>query len=141
MHGHETPAATTEIDIDATPAEVWDALSTDDGLAAWLGDGASIDPTPGGAIHAPDPVTGVEREGTVETGSPDDGLRYRWWPTADPGSPSSVMIDIVPIETGTRVIVVERPELPLTAVVASAHASWGWRAAMWRIHLGYHIRA
>lgn len=142
MANDETPTATTEIDVDADPCDVWDTLSTDEGIAAWLGEGASIDPTPGGAIHAPDPVTGIEREGTVESIEPDHQLRYRWWPVTDPGSPSSVTIDVVPQETGTRIIVVERPEIPLTALVtASACASWAWRGAMFRVAVDLTIRA
>ncbi len=142
MTEHETPVAATEIDIEATPHDVWEALSTDEGLAAWLGDGASIELIPGGAIHAPDPVSGIEREGTVEHVESDRNLRYRWWPVTDPGSPSSVDIDILPAQNGTRVIVVERPEIPLTALaVASARANWAWRGAMLGLRVDLTIRA
>ncbi len=153
MPDTDTPSATTEIDVDASPEDVWRALSTDEGIEAWLGEGATIDPTPGGEIRAPDPATGVEREGTVvESTDADRRLRYRWWPVSDPASPSSVTIDVVPTVHGTRVIVVERPEVPLTAIASASNSScaaissrsgaaWEWRAALLRLRIDLTIRA
>ena len=39
---------TTSIDIDAEPTVVFDYLVTDDGMSAWMGQHASLDPRPGG---------------------------------------------------------------------------------------------
>ncbi len=47
--------------IRATPKDVWEALLSDDGLAAWLAPGATIDLTPGSAWSAPDGSRGEVR--------------------------------------------------------------------------------
>jgi len=38
----------TSIEIDATPADVFDYLVTEAGMAAWMGQHAALDPRPGG---------------------------------------------------------------------------------------------
>lgn len=49
--------AQTDIEIDTDADAVRDAISTDRGLSDWMGDGSSIDPTPGGELFIPDVVT------------------------------------------------------------------------------------
>jgi uncharacterized protein YndB with AHSA1/START domain len=41
---------TTSIDIEATPDEVFDFLVTEDGMTAWMGQHASLDPKAGGGF-------------------------------------------------------------------------------------------
>jgi uncharacterized protein YndB with AHSA1/START domain len=135
MH-HTAPHDTgIHIDLEADVVTVWEALTTDAGFAAWMGAGATIDAEPGGDLIAPDPVGGAERLGRVESVDNHRELRYRWWPADDPDAASSVTIELEPLDTGTRVTVVERPtaaslaraHAPLAVVVGAA---WQWRSAM-----------
>jgi uncharacterized protein YndB with AHSA1/START domain len=123
----------THTDLDATPDEVWDALTDPDGAASWLGDGTLLEPVEGGRIETPDPESGIPRSGRVDRAVPGRRLAYTWWPT-DPESPvpaSTVEIELVPNGASTRLVVVERP---LTAARglhadASVRTSWAWRLA------------
>lgn len=126
--------ARTSVDLPADQQRVWESLTTDEGLAKWMGEGASLDPTVGGEATFPDPVGGRERCGRIERVEPGRLLTYTWWPADDEDDASLVSIELTPLETGTRVDVAE------TAVQASASRSrsaatatnvqWHWRAAM-----------
>lgn len=105
---------TTERTIAADPEAVWDALTTDDGFAAWNGEGATIQPFPGGRIDT------AERSGAVEQVDPPTDLRYRWWPIDDPDQVSTVDVTVEPADEGATVIVIERLVLPPTAVTGAA---------------------
>ena len=126
-----TNEAHTELEIEADAAAVWRALTTDEGLAAWMGDGTTIDPTPGGNIVTPDPAGGRERTGEVERVERDQRLEFTWWPTADPDDRSYVSITLEPVEVGTRVRVVERPLSPVLALATPSvrRGAWAWRGA------------
>jgi len=141
-----TPLSETSvhIDLDADVTTVWEALTTDTGFAAWMGEGASIDAEPGGDLSAPDPVGGAERLGRVDSIDEDRELRYRWWPASDPDAASSVTIELEPLESGTRVTVVERPIVVSTALTHTpfavmAGAAWQWRSAMLSISVGCRV--
>jgi len=97
------------VDIARPPAKVWAALTTDEGLASWFGDQASIDLRPGGAAQmtfsSGDTVyMRVERveEPTVFSftwhiyGLPDDDPRRTY-----------VEFTLEPTAAGTRLTVVE----------------------------------
>ena len=101
----ETETETTRrIDIAAEPDEVWEALTTDEGRERWLED------DPG-------------REIVVE--SEDAPSRLVWWWWRDDEAPTRVEFLVVPVETGTRVVVTERaPSVPL-ARLARACARGG----------------
>lgn len=105
---------TTERSIAADPEAVWEALTTDDGFAAWNGEGATIEPFPGGRIET------RERSGAVESVEPPIGLRYRWWPDSEPDQVSTVEVTVEPTDDGATVIVVERLVLPPTGPTGSA---------------------
>ena len=97
---------TTERTIAADPEAVWDALTTDDGFAAWNGEGATIEPFPGGRVDTP------ERSGAVEFVDRPTDLHYRWWPDEDPDQVSTVELTVEPAVEGATVIVIERLVLP-----------------------------
>jgi uncharacterized protein YndB with AHSA1/START domain len=78
--------------IDAEPDEVWEAITDDQKRRAWLDDDRPID---------------VE---TVE-----EGRRLVWWWGGDDGF-SRVEVELVPLVSGTRVVVTE--SFPLHAIVA-----------------------
>ena len=75
------------IDLDATPDEVWSALTDDSTRSGWLDDGE-------------------HRLGGVEESVPGERLAFRWW--SGPGAGSRVSFTIVELESGrTRLIVQE----------------------------------
>lgn len=94
MHHTPSPDTGIHIDLEADVTTVWEALTTDAGFAAWMGDGATIDAEPGGDLMAPDPAGGAERVGRVESVDNHRELRYRWWPADDPDAASSVTIEL-----------------------------------------------
>lgn len=141
------------IDIDGTPDDVWRALTTEGGLAPWMGEGASIEPRPGGAVILPDPVGGATRRGRVDRVEDGQRLELTWWPALRPADRSTVSITVTPGESPdgtpgpTRVRVVERLEAGRTVMssgTASASAGsgshrggarlpvglWAWRLAV-----------
>lgn len=144
-HPSETRAprdelATIHHDIAASPEQVWRALTTDDGLAPWMGDGASIEDAPGGEVVMPDVTTGRPRRGRVQSRERNRSLCYEWWPEDEPNAITDVSIELEPIEAGTRITVVERraPRIGIahascahiTSVGMQAGASWAWRGAL-----------
>ncbi len=110
------------LDIEADPDRVWRALTTDGGLAPWMGEGATVDPRPGGLVALPDPVGGSTRRGRVERVDEGDRLDFTWWPALRPADRTSVSITVVPTETGCRVRVIER-QTEATASIARSTAS------------------
>ncbi len=85
-----------EIDIEATPEEVWEALATEEGRDAWL---------------EPDP----EREVHVEVVEEPSRLVWWWWQGDEPATRVEVLVVAAP--AGSRVVVVESwPSVPLVAL-------------------------
>jgi uncharacterized protein YndB with AHSA1/START domain len=90
-------AAQREIEIEATPEEVWEAVSSDEGRERWLD----------------------EPDRTIAVVSEDAPTRivWDWWSAEEP--PTRVAIDVVAVPGGTRVVVTETaPSLPLPALAA-----------------------
>jgi len=87
-----------EIEIEATPEEVWEALATEEGREAWLKD---------------EP----ERELIVETAEEPHRLVWWWWTEHAPATRVEVLVVAAP--AGARVVVVEsEPSFPLPALAA-----------------------
>ena len=99
---------TTERTIAADPDVVWEAFTTDEGFAVWNGEGATIDPVPGGAIETPDSGPEPARVGAVEQVDAPSALRYRWWPVDEPDEVSTVEVVLSPATGGTTVTITER---------------------------------
>ena len=90
-----------EVEVEASPEEVWEALVSEEGRERWL---------------EPDP----ERELRVEVA--DAPSRLVWWWASGDEAPTRVEIRVVAVPAGSRVVVVESaPRLPLAAL-ASAFA-------------------
>ena len=90
-----------EVQIEATPEEVWEALATEEGRDRWL---------------EPDP----DRELHVEVAEEPRRMVWWWWRGDDEATRVEVLVVAAPI--GSRVIVVEsQPSFPLVAL-ASAFA-------------------
>lgn len=121
------------IDVDATPERLWEAITSDEGLASWLGRGARIDPRPDGDIEGPDIATGRPRRGTVDSVLPGQRLAFRWWPVDEPELVTSVTLVVEPGLERTRLTVTERVS---TDACLDASAAWQWRTALVAVPLG-----
>ncbi|MEM7287410.1 MAG: SRPBCC domain-containing protein [Actinomycetota bacterium] len=130
-----------EVLIEATPEEIWEALTSDDGLDDWLGEGTEVDPVPGGEIATPDVVTDRPRRGHVDEVDPARRFAFTWWPEDDHQDRSQVTITLVPTRAGTLVRVVERSIVGVPAAIgrmatagsttpAPAFVDWAWRASL-----------
>ena len=90
-----------EVEIDASPDDVWESLASDEGRERWLDD---------------DP----EREIHVETAEEPSRLVWWWWHGDEPATRVEFLVVAAP--AGTRVVVTEtEPAFPL-ALLASSFA-------------------
>ena len=90
-----------EIEIEATPEEVWDALATEEGRERWLGE--------------------PERAIQVESEEPPHRLVWWWWEGDE--APTRVEFLVVATPAGARVLVSETsPSVPLARLAASLAA-------------------
>ena len=96
---------TRSVDLDAAPAEVWDALIDEALLQEWLADEVEIEAEPGGEIVCRY-ADGEERRGEVELVEEAERLAWSWW--REDGGPSRVelVLDAV-ADTRTRLTVIE----------------------------------
>jgi len=91
-------AVRREIDVEASPEEVWEALATEEGRERWLEE-------PERAIH-------------IEVADVPHRLVWRWAEGDNP--PSRVEFEVRAIPAGTRVVVTESAlRLPITMLAAS----------------------
>jgi uncharacterized protein YndB with AHSA1/START domain len=110
--------------IEASPEEVWEALTEEDRLEEWLAPEVDLDPVEGGEIAVRD--GDGERAGTVETIEERERFAFTW---SRPGEGESfVEFTIEALPGGTRVTVVETP----IGSTAMAFAGWGARLARLR---------
>src|SRR3954451_7187640 len=88
-----------EVEIEATPEEVWEALATEEGREAWLEEGA-------------------DREIHVEVADEPSRLVWWWWRGDEPATRVELLVVAAP--AGSRVVVVEsRPAFPLVALASA----------------------
>jgi uncharacterized protein YndB with AHSA1/START domain len=107
--------------VEATPEEVWEALTDEDRLEEWLAPDVELDPVEGGEIAVRD--GDEERAGTVETLEENERFAFTW---SRPGEGESfVEFTIEALPGGARVTVVETPIDP----TAMAAGGWGPRLA------------
>jgi uncharacterized protein YndB with AHSA1/START domain len=87
-----------EVEVEATPEEVWEALVTEDGRERWL----------------------EESEREIHIESQDPPRRLVWWWGGEMEPFTRVDFRIVAVPTGTRVVVTESaPSFPLPELAAS----------------------
>jgi uncharacterized protein YndB with AHSA1/START domain len=105
---------TREVVVEASPAEVWPALTDPGELSRWFGAAVALDARPGGrgVFRWPD---GTERSAVVEAVEVAHRLAFRWLPfqrteTGEvvPVPATRVEITLEEVPEGTRVRVVER---------------------------------
>src|ERR671930_1130215 len=107
--------------VEASPEEVWEALTDEDRLEEWLAPEVELDPVEGGEIAVRD--GDEERSGTVETLEENERFAFTW---SRPGEGESfVEFTIEALPGGSRVTVVETPIGP----TAMALGGWGPRLA------------
>jgi len=107
--------------VEASPEEVWEALTDEDRLEEWLAPDVELDPTEGGEIAVRDGED--ERAGTVETIEENERFAFTW---SRPGEGESfVEFTIEALPGGSRVTVVETPIGP----TGSAAGGWSPRLA------------
>lgn len=112
---------TRSVELDAGPAEVWDALTEEALLAEWLADEVEIEAEPGGEIVCRY-ADGEERRGEVEL--VEEAERLAWsWRRAGGARPSRVELVLDAVAERTRLTVVEtvplRSDTPLLLATAA----------------------
>ena len=128
-HDEKTPWVERETLVEATPEEVWEALTDEDRLEEWMAPDVELDPVEGGQIVVRDGDD--ERSGTVETWEEGERFAFTW---SRPGEGESfVEFTIEALPCGSRVTVVETPTYSAatnTAAGSTALAGgWGSRLA------------
>lgn len=109
-----------EVELDASAAEVWEALVDERLLSEWLAEEVELDPVPGAPARFRDGDT--EREGMVLSVEAEHRLAFTW---SRPGeAPSEVELTVDAVADRTRLVVVERALVGPTSLSASA---WGSR--------------
>jgi uncharacterized protein YndB with AHSA1/START domain len=88
-----------EIVLPSEPDEVWSALTEADRLEEWFATDVELEPVPGGegTFRWGD---GEERHAVVEEVDPERRFAFSW-------EESRVVIELEPVEDGTRVVVTE----------------------------------
>jgi uncharacterized protein YndB with AHSA1/START domain len=118
--------------VEASPEEVWEALTDEDRLEEWLAPDVELDPTEGGEIAVRD--GDEERAGTVETVEENERFAFTW---SRPGEGESfVEFTIEALPGGSRVTVVETPMRSAatnTAAGSTAMAAGGWGPRLARL--------
>lgn len=114
-----------EIELDAAPADVWNALTRPELLEQWFEAEVELDPRPGGAGHFLG-ADGERRSARVD--DVDDGRRlaFTWWADDADEPASRVEFVLTPTTGGTRLVVTESP-LTARACAARVDAAWAWR--------------
>ena len=119
--------------LDASPADVWDALTDERLLAEWLAEEVELDPREGGELICRY-GDGEERRGEVELVEEAERLAFSWW--REGGRPSRVEFLVDAVADGTRLTVVET-----SSPAGRTGTSWKGlpvdsAAALWTTRLG-----
>ncbi|MDQ6727731.1 MAG: SRPBCC domain-containing protein [Actinomycetota bacterium] len=129
---HETRITRT-VELDASAADVWRALTEPALLGEWLDSAVELDVRPGGDGVLVEADGAVRRAHVVEV-EPDRRLALRWWPEDGSGPASTVELDLEATPDGTRVVVTETLVPPASGLAtasasaaAGAHGRWGVR--------------
>ncbi len=124
------PEVVRSVELDAAPAEVWDALTEEALLAEWLADEVEIEAEPGGEIVCRY-AGGEERRGEVELVEEAERLAWSW--RREGGGESRVELVLDAVAERTRLTVIETaPKSPVLETGASGTSgplllagSWG----------------
>jgi uncharacterized protein YndB with AHSA1/START domain len=101
---------TREVELPASPDEVWEQVAESDQLGEWLEADVELDARPGGtgSFRFAD---GEVRRALVRDVEPGHRLAFTWWPLtgAEVGRATTVTITIEPSDAGSRLRLVESP--------------------------------
>ncbi|MGA9636666.1 MAG: SRPBCC domain-containing protein [Solirubrobacterales bacterium] len=132
LQDETAPWVERETLVEASPEEVWEALTDEDRLEEWMAPDVELDPVEGGEIAVRDGDD--ERSGTVETLEENERFAFTW---SRPGEGESyVEFTIEALPGGSRVTVVETPMhsvAPNAAAEPSAMAAAGWGPCLARL--------
>jgi uncharacterized protein YndB with AHSA1/START domain len=95
---------TRSVELDAAPADVWDALTEETLLAEWLADEVELEAEPGGEIVCRY-ADGEERRGEIELVEEAERLAWNW--RREGGGPSRVELVLDAVAERTRLTVIE----------------------------------
>lgn len=126
------PDFETSIDTEAEPSFVFDFLITNDGMTAWMGEWADLDPRVGGRFAVD--VAGSAVRGEFLELDPPHRVVVSWGMAGSDDLPpglSTVAFTLTPIATGTRVDLVHSG-LPERAQAGHAR---GWAHYLERLQL------
>ncbi|PRZ41491.1 uncharacterized protein YndB with AHSA1/START domain [Antricoccus suffuscus] len=121
---------TSSIDIDAPPAAVFEYLTTEAGMTAWMGQYAELDPRPGGGFAVD--IAGYPIRGRYLYVEPPTRVIVSWGIAGNadlPAGASTVEFRLTAIECGTRVHLTHS-DLPETEV--EGHTD-GWQHFLQRL--------
>jgi uncharacterized protein YndB with AHSA1/START domain len=116
-----------EIVLPVERERAWALLTEPAELREWLADEVELEPEEGAPVRATWIASGEEREGVVEEVEDRRRLRFRW-DDGETGIPSRVEWTLDDAPGGTRVVVEERPLVPLEVHGIPIH--WRPRATM-----------
>lgn len=133
MHEPERERIGRSVTVEAPIDRLWQAVSTADGLEAWLGGEVELDPRPGRPVLVRWPDRSTSR-GLVERVEPPHRFAFRWRRIEGAGllglhlgEPTRVEIRLTPVgEHRTRVDIEERSApMPLGPVTIAAAPGTG----------------
>src|SRR5215218_575408 len=116
-----------EIVLPVERDRAWALLTEPAELREWLADEVELEPEEGAPVRATWIASGEEREGVVEEVEDRRRLRFRW-DDGETGIPSRVEWTLDDAPGGTRVVVEERPLVPLEVHGTPIH--WRPRATI-----------
>jgi uncharacterized protein YndB with AHSA1/START domain len=107
-------AVEREITVPVDPEQAWRMVTEPEHLEQWFAERVELDPIPGSPVRVVSD-DGAERHGVVEEVDAPRRLRFVWYAPPD-GPPSSVEIEVVPDQGGSRISVIERELIAIDAV-------------------------
>ncbi len=132
MSTDTAPTIVRSVVLAADREAVWRAISSDDGLAGWLAESATVDVRPGGEGTVRF-AGGHERRVRVDEVELGESIAFRWAPGTMPDAETRVELRLEDAEDGaTRVTVVETGFAAAgpRARGRAAAAAWAWEAAL-----------
>jgi uncharacterized protein YndB with AHSA1/START domain len=111
---------------------VWQAISSDDGLAGWLAESATVDVRPGGEGTVRF-AGGHVRRVLVDAVEDGESIAFRWSPGTMPDAETRVELRLEDEDDGTTRITVVESGFAAAGPRASARAAvsaWAWEAAL-----------
>ncbi len=133
-----------EVEVDASPEDVWEAISEGEGIRRWFAPEARVSPGVGGSIWL-SWGEGAEGEATIDIWEPSKRIRWieEWGSSEDEGGATVIAVDFhIEVRGGTTIV-------RLVHSGFSALADWdeyydateaGWTYFLWNLshYLGRH---